>query len=265
MLAGTARRRYAGDVRAGCEIGGRFFRYQFLTAMRPSRRVKRSQPVTSTYRPSLCVPVNVHSETPRRPARKCLGLAQCASGNVSNTAAKAARTAGAPSCRCPSASGPADASNTQSSVIIDMSASRSCRFQASAKRSSNAIESASDVGVLAASSNGRVMPCIQHTWRVAVANVDQRRVAAVFSLRPRFVWFFSTVRRGVWGSREGPPTPYRPGTRFLSSSNQFSTMTIAGGASPVRAALSIRNRSPQTSYCVSNVGRWYRPRSAGDA
>ena len=48
-------------------------------AILPSRKVKRSQPVTSTRLPSFCVPVNVHSETPRFPATKCLAPAQCAS------------------------------------------------------------------------------------------------------------------------------------------------------------------------------------------
>ena len=56
-------------------------------AILPSRKVKRSQPFTSTRLPSFCVPVNVHSDTPRLPAMKCLALAQCASGNASNTAA----------------------------------------------------------------------------------------------------------------------------------------------------------------------------------
>ena len=42
---------------------------------------------------------------------------------------------------------PADASNTQSSVIIDISASRSCLFHASAKRSNNWTKSASERGL----------------------------------------------------------------------------------------------------------------------
>ena len=50
-------------VPAAREIGGRFLRYEFLMAILPSRKVKRSQPVTSTRLPSFCVPVNVHSDT----------------------------------------------------------------------------------------------------------------------------------------------------------------------------------------------------------
>ena len=41
-------------------------------AILPSRKVKRSQPFTSTRLPSFCLPVNVHSDTPRLPATKCL-------------------------------------------------------------------------------------------------------------------------------------------------------------------------------------------------
>src|SRR5688572_17354093 len=72
---------------AGRQIGGRFFRYEFLMAILPLRKVKRSQPFTSTRLPSCCVPLNVHSDTPRLPAMTCLAFAQCASGNASKTAA----------------------------------------------------------------------------------------------------------------------------------------------------------------------------------
>lgn len=69
----------SGDPDSESQIAGRFLRYEFLMAILPSRKVKRSQPVTSTCLPSFCVPVNVHSETPRLPAMKCLGFAHCAS------------------------------------------------------------------------------------------------------------------------------------------------------------------------------------------
>lgn len=84
------------------QIAVRFLRNEFLTAILPERKVKRSQPFTSTRLPSLWVPMKVHSDTPRLPLMRCLGLAQRASGNASNTAAYAARTAGVPSLRCPS-------------------------------------------------------------------------------------------------------------------------------------------------------------------
>src|SRR6187399_2783692 len=57
-----------GEVERATQIAGRFLRYEFLTAILPSRKVKRSQPVTSTRLPSRWVPVNVHSDTPRWPA-----------------------------------------------------------------------------------------------------------------------------------------------------------------------------------------------------
>jgi hypothetical protein len=50
----------------------RCFRYEFLTAILPSRNVKTSQPCTSIQTPSGLVPVNTHSETPRFPAIKLL-------------------------------------------------------------------------------------------------------------------------------------------------------------------------------------------------
>jgi len=50
--------------------GGRFLRYEFLTAIFPSRKVKTSHPLTSTREPSARVPVNVHSDTPRLPQTK---------------------------------------------------------------------------------------------------------------------------------------------------------------------------------------------------
>ena len=40
-------------ARARCQVADRFLRYEFLMAIRPSRKVKRSQPVTSTRVPSL--------------------------------------------------------------------------------------------------------------------------------------------------------------------------------------------------------------------
>jgi thymidylate synthase ThyX len=50
--------------------GGRFLRYEFLTAIFPSRKVNTSHPLTSTREPSARVPVNVHSDTPRSPQTK---------------------------------------------------------------------------------------------------------------------------------------------------------------------------------------------------
>ena len=57
----------------------RFFRYEFFTAIKPSRNVNKSQPCTSTGRPSGPVPVNTHSLTPRSPATKWVGLRHWAS------------------------------------------------------------------------------------------------------------------------------------------------------------------------------------------
>ena len=57
----------------------RFFRYEFFTAIKPSRNVNKSQPCTSTGRPSGPVPVNTHSLTPRSPTTKWVGLRHWAS------------------------------------------------------------------------------------------------------------------------------------------------------------------------------------------
>lgn len=46
-------------------VGRRFFRYEFLTRILPSRNVNTSHPFTSTLWPSLSMPVNIHSDTPR--------------------------------------------------------------------------------------------------------------------------------------------------------------------------------------------------------
>ena len=46
---------------------GRFFGNEFLRAILPSRKVKRSQPFTSTRLPSFWVPVNVIPTHPDRP------------------------------------------------------------------------------------------------------------------------------------------------------------------------------------------------------
>ena len=47
-----------------------FFQNEFLTTTCSPRNVQRSQPRTSRRTPSVVVPVNVHSETPRSPATK---------------------------------------------------------------------------------------------------------------------------------------------------------------------------------------------------
>src|SRR5258705_11288774 len=59
---GRARRAAAGYIRC--------LRYEFFTAILPSRNVNTSQPVTSTRVPSARVPLNVHSERPRSPTKK---------------------------------------------------------------------------------------------------------------------------------------------------------------------------------------------------
>src|SRR5687767_7888482 len=56
--------------RFGPAMGGRFFRYEFFSAIWPSRKVNTSHPCTSTRVPSPRVPVNVHSDTPRSPHTK---------------------------------------------------------------------------------------------------------------------------------------------------------------------------------------------------
>jgi hypothetical protein len=49
-------------------------KYESLIAILPFRNVNTSQPLTSTFLPSLVVPVKSHSDTPRSPATKCRGL-----------------------------------------------------------------------------------------------------------------------------------------------------------------------------------------------
>ena len=109
-----------------------FFLYEFLMAILPSLNVNRSQPVTSTRVPSVFVPVKIHSEKPLFPEMKCLALPQCASGKVKNTFSKAFFTRSYPENFSPSASGPAEASNTQSSVICNIIAFISWALNASA-------------------------------------------------------------------------------------------------------------------------------------
>ena len=107
-------------------------RKTFLRWILPSLKVNRSTPLASMRLPSAAVPVKVHSETPKSPLHEVPAVAPLRIGHRSPTPRRrpCAPPRG-PTWRVPQASGPAAVSNTQSSLMKDISASMSWRFQAS--------------------------------------------------------------------------------------------------------------------------------------
>src|SRR4029077_8761221 len=117
----------------------RVLRNELLRAILPPANVKRSQPSTSTRRPSAAVPVKRHSDTARSPATTWWVPSKRTSGKASKIRAKALRTASRPTWRPPQASGPEALSNTHPSAMKLIRRSTSWRFHPCSKNASSSL------------------------------------------------------------------------------------------------------------------------------